>query len=98
MVSRKDTIMRAAKMTAKQAQVAASRRKSKTRGRVESGPHKHCVVCWKPIPMESEPAICDELNCETVNERRERSRKRWAFLMYSGVVIFVGMLVVQVVI
>ena len=98
MVSRKDTIMRAAKRTAKQAQVAASRRTSKIRGRIETAPHKHCVVCWAPISLESEPAICNDLNCETVNERRERSRKRWAFLMYSGVAIFVGMLVLQVVI
>ncbi len=98
MTSRKDIIMKAAKRTAKQAQVAASRRTPRTRSRIEAEPHRHCVVCWKPISLESEPAICNDLNCETVNERRERSRKRWAFLMYSGVAIFVGMLVVQVVV
>ena len=98
MTSRKDIIMKAAKRTAKQAQVAASRRTPGTRSRIEAEPHRHCVVCWKPISLESEPAICNDLNCETVNERRERSRKRWAFLMYSGVAIFVGMLVVQVVV
>ncbi len=98
MTSRKDIIMKAAKRTAKQAQVAASRRTPRTRSRIETEPHRHCVVCWKPISLESEPAICNDLNCETVNERRERSRKRWAFLMYSGVAIFVGMLVVQVVV
>ena len=95
MTSRKDIIMKAAKRTAKQAQVAASRRTPRTRSRIEAEPHRHCVVCWKPISLESEPAICNDLNCETVNERRERSRKRWAFLMYSGVAIFVGMLVIQ---
>ncbi|MAS80494.1 MAG: hypothetical protein CMA28_02595 [Euryarchaeota archaeon] len=98
MTSRKDIIMKAAKRTAKQAQVAASRRTPRTRSRIEAEPHRHCVVCWKPISLESEPAICNDLNCETVNERRERSRKRWAFLMYSGVAIFVGMLVIQVVV
>ena len=98
MTSRKDIIMKAAKRTAKQAQVAASRRTPRTRSRIEAEPHRHCVVCWKPISLESEPAICNDLNCETVNERRERSRKRWAFLMYSGVAIFVGMLVTQVVV
>ena len=98
MTSRKDIIMKAAKRTAKQAQVEASRRTPRTRSRIEAEPHRHCVVCWKPISLESEPAICNDLNCETVNERRERSRKRWAFLMYSGVAIFVGMLVIQVVV
>ena len=96
MVSRKDTIMKAARRTAKQAQVAAAKRAPKTRVRIEAELHRHCVVCWKPISLESEPAICNELNCETVNERRERSRKRWEFLMYSGIIIFVGMLIVQV--
>ena len=97
MVSRKDTIMRAAKRTAKQAQEAASRKVSKTRKVLGVDSHRHCVVCWKPIPLDSNPAICDDDNCEKVNERREKSRKRWAFLMYSGVLIFVGMLALQII-
>lgn len=96
MASRKDTIMKAAKRTAKQAQEAASRRVPKTRREVNTDPHRHCVVCWKPIPLESDPAICHEEDCGGMHERRERSRRRWAFLMYLGIAIFVGMLAFQI--
>ena len=83
MASRKDTILKAAKRTAKQAHAAASKRGSKTRTRVGIEPHRHCSVCWKPISLES--------------ERREKSRKRFSFLMYFGIAIFVGLLAFQII-
>ena len=98
MSSRKDTIMKAAKRTAQEAQAAASRRGLKPRGRVNTDPHRHCVVCWKPIPLEMDPAICSDEDCGSMHERRERSRRRWTFLMYFGIAIFVGMLALQIVI
>ncbi len=96
MASRKDTIMKAAKRTAKQAQEAASRRSPNTRRGVNTDSHRHCVVCWKPIPLESDPAICHEEGCGEIQERRERSRRRWTFLMYFGIAIFVAMLAFQI--
>jgi predicted nucleic acid-binding Zn ribbon protein len=96
MTSRKDTILKAAKRTAKQAQAAASNRGSKTRTKVGIEPHRHCSVCWKPIPLDSEPPICGDENCQTMFERREKSRKRFSFLMYFGIAIFVGLLAVQI--
>ena len=55
MASRKDTILKAAKRTAKQAHAAASKRGSKSRARVGVEPHRHCSVCWKPISLDSAP-------------------------------------------
>jgi predicted nucleic acid-binding Zn ribbon protein len=97
MASRKDTILKAAKRTAKQAHAAASKKSSKYRTRVAIEPHRHCSVCWKPISLESDPAICGDDDCYSIFERREKSRKRFTFLMYFGIVIFVGLLVFQVI-
>lgn len=97
MASRKDTILKAAKRTAKQAHAAASKRGSKTRTRVGIEPHRHCSVCWKPISLESEPPICADENCQAMYERREKSRKRFSFLMYFGIAIFVGLLAFQII-
>ena len=97
MASRKDTIMKAATRTAQQAHAAASKRISPPRGRVNSNSHRHCVVCWKPIPLESDPSICEGEDCERMHSRREKSRRRWTFLMYLGRAIFVGLLVFQLI-
>ena len=97
MASRKVTILKAAKRTAKQAHAAASKRGSKTRTRGGIEPHRHCSVCWKPISLESEPPICGDENCQAMYERREKSRKRFSFLMYFGIAIFVGLLAFQII-
>ena len=96
MTSRKDTILKAAKRTAKQAHAAASKRGSKSRSRVGVAPHRHCSVCWKPISLDSEPSICGDESCQEMFERREKSRKRFSFLMYFGIAIFVGLLALQI--
>ena len=97
MTSRKDTILKAAKRTAKQAHAAASKRGTKTRTRVGVEPDRHCSVCWKPISLDSEPPICDDESCQTMFDRREKTRKRFSFLMYFGIAIFVGLLVLQLI-
>tara|TARA_A100001388_G_scaffold250280_1_gene211464 strand:+ start:318 stop:626 length:309 start_codon:yes stop_codon:yes gene_type:complete len=96
MASRKDTILKAAKRTAKQAHSAATQRKKRPSSRVTVDPHRHCSVCWKPISLESDPPICGDDGCVRMYERREKSRKRFSFIMYLGIALFVGMLVVQV--
>ena len=55
MASRKDTILKAAQRTAKQAHSAATQRRKKPSSRVNVDPHRHCSVCWKPISLESDP-------------------------------------------
>jgi len=82
MMSRKDTILRAAKRTAKEARAAASSRRGKPRGSVGVDPHRHCVVCWTPVPLEEEPAVCESDECLKIHKKRERSRKRLVILMY----------------
>ena len=97
MSSRKDTILKAAKRTAKQAHAAAANRGQKSRVSNKVEPHRHCSVCWNPIPLDREPAICGEEGCSSMYERREKSRKRFTFLMYAGIVIFVGLLALQII-
>ena len=55
MASRKDTILKAAQRTAKQAHSAATQRRKRPSSRVNVDPHRHCSVCWKPILLESDP-------------------------------------------
>jgi predicted nucleic acid-binding Zn ribbon protein len=75
MASRKDTILKAAQRTAKQAHAAASKRGYKSKTRVNIEPHRHCSVCWKPISLESDPAICGDDGCLSMYERREKSEQ-----------------------
>ena len=96
MASRKDTILKAVQRTAKQAHSAATQRRKRSAARVNLEPHSHCSVCWKPISLESDPAICGDDDCSKMFERREKSRKRFSFIMYLGIAVFVGLLVVQI--
>ena len=48
------------------------------------------------MSLESDPPICGDDDCIRMYERREKSRKRFSFIMYLGIAIFVGMLVVQI--
>ena len=96
MASRKDTILKAAQRTAKQAHSAATQRRKRPSSRVNVDPHRHCSVCWKPVSLESDPPICGDGDCLRMYERREKSRKRFSFIMYLGIAVFVGMLVVQI--
>ncbi|MEE2626701.1 MAG: DUF2116 family Zn-ribbon domain-containing protein [Candidatus Thermoplasmatota archaeon] len=86
-MSRADRIAAAGMRTAKEAREAASKRKRSEKKRatnkfldVES--HRHCVVCWKPIPLDSEPAVCGDTMCIENNKKRESSRKRLTIMLY----------------
>ncbi len=84
-MGRKENIQRAATRTAAQARETASReRKRSGRSTQASGsnPHRHCSVCWAPIPLEAEPPICDKEDCESTHEKREGSRKRLTIMLY----------------
>ena len=84
-MSRKETILKAARRTAQEARAAASRRRDTPASRkTESGvrPHRHCVVCWTPIPLDNAPPICGKDDCATMQEKKERSRRRLTFMMY----------------
>ncbi len=98
-LSRTDRIAKAARRTAQEARDAASkRRQDEKRKRANSSmaiePHRHCVVCWSPISMDSDPAVCSESACIEKNEKRESSRKRLTIMMYlfPGIAIILLML------
>jgi len=80
-LSRKDTILRAAQRTAKEARSAASR---KTRMKEESGisPHRHCSICWKPIPLARMPPACNNQECSDSWAKKDKARKRLTIMMY----------------
>jgi len=94
-MSRKETILRAAKRTANEAKSAAKRR---SRGliRSESEPHRHCVVCWAPIPLDSDPAVCEKRECEETQKKREKSRKRLTVMMYLFPAIAIFLVILEV--
>lgn len=86
-MSRADRIAATGMRTAKEAREAARKRKRSEKKRasnkfldVES--HRHCVVCWKPIPLDSEPAVCGDTTCIENNKKRESSRKRLTIMLY----------------
>tara|TARA_B100001750_G_scaffold242966_1_gene257301 strand:- start:3270 stop:3566 length:297 start_codon:yes stop_codon:yes gene_type:complete len=45
-------------------------------------PHRHCVICYKPIAVESEPPICGDSSCVEEQASKERSRKRLNIMLY----------------
>ncbi|MDP6220902.1 MAG: hypothetical protein QGG76_04860, partial [Candidatus Thalassarchaeaceae archaeon] len=68
-MSRKETILKAARRTAQEARAAASRRRDAPSSRqAESGvrSHRHCVVCWTPIPLDNGPPVCGGGDCATM--------------------------------
>ena len=63
-MSKADRYSKMATRTANQAREAAANAKDRQKYQraiqgmnIES--HRHCVICWTPIPIKSEPAVCD---------------------------------------
>ncbi|MDP7388348.1 MAG: DUF2116 family Zn-ribbon domain-containing protein [Candidatus Thalassarchaeaceae archaeon] len=50
--------------------------------RTSMTPHRHCTVCWTPIPLDRDPAICREEKCAVTQSKREASRKRFTVMLY----------------
>ncbi|MDP7002900.1 MAG: DUF2116 family Zn-ribbon domain-containing protein [Candidatus Thalassarchaeaceae archaeon] len=95
-MSRKDAILKAAKRTAREAREAASRKNPGRFQRTQGDPHRHCVVCWSPIPLDREPPICGNVECSEMHEKRERSRKRLTIMMYLFPAIAVFFVILQI--
>ena len=86
-MSRADKIATAGLRTAKEAREAANKRrrtekKKASQKSLEIVSHRHCVVCWKPIPLDTDPAVCDDVSCIENNKKRESSRKRLTIMLY----------------
>ncbi len=80
-MSRKDTILRAAQRTAKEARNAASR-KVRIKEEVGIPPHRHCSICWKPVPLAREPPVCNDETCSNSWFKKDKARKRLTVMMY----------------
>ena len=94
-MSRKDTILRAAQRTAKEAREAASR-KSKRKEKSGVSPHRHCSICWKPITLESHPPVCNNIECEDSWKKKDKSRKRLTIMMYFFPAFAILLLVINI--
>lgn len=80
-MSRKDTILRSAQRTAKEARAAATKRiRSKEDSVIH--PHRHCSICWKPISLERIPPVCNNDECSDSWLKKDKSRKRLTIMMY----------------
>ncbi|RTZ95829.1 MAG: hypothetical protein DSY41_01715 [Candidatus Poseidoniales archaeon] len=86
-MSRKEKILKAAQKTAQEARDAAQRhreseRRKRARREFQTPEHRHCVICWAPIPLAADPAVCGSEDCTATFEKREGSRKRLTIMLY----------------
>lgn len=84
-MGRKERIAKAATRTASQVRETAARERGrKKRSSSASGvaSHRHCSVCWAPIPLNAEPPVCSDEECEKTHEKRNASRKRLTIMLY----------------
>jgi len=99
-LSRADKIAKAARRTAQEARDAASKRRQEEKKKranksLSVDAHRHCVVCWSPIPLDRDPAVCAESECIEKNGKREAARKRLTLMMYLFPGIAVLLLILQ---
>ena len=84
-MGRKERIAKAATRTASQVRETAARERGrKKRSSSASGvtSHRHCSVCWAPIPLDAEPPVCSDEECEKTHDKRNASRKRLTIMLY----------------
>jgi len=98
-MSRREKIQKAAQRTAGEVREAAkrqrdSKRQARTRRDFAAADHRHCSVCWTPIPLDAEPPICSDAECAEKQQKREASRKRLTVMLYlfPGIAILLALL------
>ena len=98
-MSRREKIQKAAQRTAGEAREAAKRqrdikRQARARRDFSATDHRHCSVCWTPIPLDAEPPVCSNAECAEKQQKRESSRKRLTIMLYlfPGIAILLVLL------
>ena len=98
-MSRREKIQKAAQRTAGEARQAAKRqrdseRQARARRDFAAADHRHCSVCWTPIPLDAEPPVCSNAECAEKQQKRESSRKRLTVMLYlfPGIAILLVLL------
>ncbi len=101
-MSRREKIQKAAQRTAGEARQAAKRqrdseRQARARRDFAAADHRHCSVCWAPIPLDAEPPVCPNAECAEKQQKRESSRKRLTIMLYlfPGIAILLVLLQVM---
>jgi predicted nucleic acid-binding Zn ribbon protein len=101
-MSRREKIQKAAQRTAGEARQAAKRqrdseRQARARRDFATADHRHCSVCWAPIPLDTEPPVCSDAVCAEKQQKREASRKRLTVMLYlfPGIAILLVLLQVM---
>ena len=101
-MSRREKIQKAAQRTAGEARQAAKRqrdseRQARARRDFATADHRHCSVCWAPIPLDTEPPVCSDAECAEKQQKREASRKRLTVMLYlfPGIAILLVLLQVM---
>ena len=67
---------------------------AKVTSKISSGkvaPHKHCRVCQKAIPVNSEPRVYKTVECQEQNDKDKRNEKQmriWMFIFF-GIFAFI---------
>ena len=102
-MSRREKIQKAAQRTAGEAREAAkrqrdSKRQARARRDFSATDHRHCSVCWTPIPIDAEPPVCSDTECAEKQQKRESSRKRLTVMLYlfPGIAILLVLLEIMI--
>ena len=45
-------------------------------------PHKHCRVCFQPIPLSADPRVCKDQECIDKNIQDEKNQRTVRTLMF----------------
>jgi len=49
-------------------------------------PHKHCRVCYEPIPVKADPRVCKQQACIDQNiqhDKNQRMVRIWMFVFFG---------------
>ena len=99
-MSRADRIRKAAQRTAGEVREAAKRqrdtqRRERARREFAVEEHRHCSVCWAPIPLDAAPPVCSDEECAEKQRKREGSRKRLTVMLYLFPAIAILLVLLQ---
>ena len=101
-MSQRDRIMRDAQRTAGEAREVAKRgreahEKERVKRNFSTPDHRHCSVCWAPIPLDEDPSVCSNPECGETRRKRESSRKRLTVMLYLFPAIAILLVFLQVI-
>jgi predicted nucleic acid-binding Zn ribbon protein len=61
-------------------------------------PHRHCTICYTPIPLDADPPNCGATKCAEKHARQQKSRKRLNIMLYLFPAIAIMLFILPIVI